>query len=477
MKKNRLIILLPYIICVIFFILYSTLSIIRHNHFGSYGFDLGISDQIVWKYSQFKFPTTTVYYNPFVSIFIDHIEIIYLLLAPFYWIWSDAKMLLLLQAFFISFSALPIFLLCKTKKINTFLSISLMISYLCFYGIQNAIWFDVHSATFAASFLPWLIYFLDKKKKLSSLIFLILIIINKENMALLTFLISFTFLILERKKFYIFPLLISLAYFIFIFFIYFPHFVPGGYTYQNDKGLLSDVNLLYFINSPEKIQSIFYSLSWFGFLPLLSPISLIPALGDLGSYFIVANNLKESYGIYMHYRVTLAALLSWSTIIVISRFKFLNNKYFACYILFLAVIFQYQLHLPLSYLTKSWFWTNPQSLVNIEKVISYLPKNTSVVSQNNITPHLSHRDEIFTLFPEKKEFKNNSICGQKLCDWIKVRGKPEYLIVDASTEWDIRHFLTNREEYLNALSNMEKAGVINVYKKEGNAVLYKITYK
>src|SRR5258708_29699898 len=97
---------IPLLICIVFFIAYATLAVIRHNHYGSYGFDLGISDQVVWQYSHFQPPITTIQSYPFTSILTDHIEFIYILLSRFYWLFSSPITLLLLQTFFITSSSI-----------------------------------------------------------------------------------------------------------------------------------------------------------------------------------------------------------------------------------------------------------------------------------------------------------------------------------------------------------------------------------
>jgi len=179
----------------------------------------------------------------------------------------------------------------------------------------------------------------------------------------------------------------------------------------------------------------------------------------------------------MHYRVSLAPLLILPTIIALSKFKKLNNKYVALYFLLAAIFFQYHLHLPLSYLTKQWFWTAPVSVTNINAATADLPANASVVSQNNITPHISQRDLVFTLYPSTKDFSKNSPCGQKTCDWFRWAGNPEYLLVDTSANWDERSFLVNRERYIKGLQNLEKNGNIKKYTQHKDAYLYKIIKK
>ncbi len=220
--------LLSIAVCFIFFLAYSVLSITKYNHFDS-GYDLGIAGQVLWEYSKFHSPITTIESNAFTSLLTDHVEIIYLILSPFYWVWNDPRMLLLLQAFFISFSGIPIFLLAKERRLNIYLCYSILISYLSFYGIQNAIWADVHSVVFGASFITWLIYFLETKKDKLAVIVSILAILSKENIAGITLLIAIFYLIVSKKKIGLYLAFSSLCYLLFIFTIYFPYFTSDGY--------------------------------------------------------------------------------------------------------------------------------------------------------------------------------------------------------------------------------------------------------
>ena len=198
-------------------------------------------------------------------------------------------------------------------------------------------------------------------------------------------------------------------------------------------------------------------------------------LGDLATYFVIGSDLTGAQGLFMQYRITLAPLMAWVTISTIHKYKILNTKWIALYLILCTAFVQYNLHLPLSYLSKQWFWQESQSVKTINDVITnYLPQGSSVVSQNNITPHISERENIYTLFPDKKDFIKNSPCGQKNCDWFRWAGNPEYLIVDTAKDWDIRHLLANRGDYISGLRNLEKEGIVKIYKQEGTTVLYKI---
>lgn len=465
---------LPYVITIIFTVFYLTLSLVKHSHFLS-GYDLAIADQIVWNYSQFQNPILTVHTYYDMTALEDHAEFIYILISPLYWVANSVLTLLFLQVISLTFSGIAIYKLSKLKKLSPYVATAIMISYLSFYGFQNAIWADVHSLVFAVGFLAWFTYFLEKKNLKPASLFFILAILCKEDIALLTLLISTITFIYNRNKLSLLFILLSILYIFYIFTIHFPLLTENGYRYSNPNGLFSDVNPFYMIDTVEKKEVILYSLGWFGFLPILSPLHLIPAAGDLAHYFVLGEELVSSaQGLFLHYRSSLALLLAWPTIIVISKFKRLNNIYFAIYILVCAAFFQYYLHLPISYLSKSWFWTPPKAVNDINLSISKIPHDASIASQSNLTPHLTHRNEIYTIWPTTKDFNVNSPCKNITCKWFRWGGNPEYLLVDTSENWDARHLLTNRNEFVEGISNLKKAGIIEDYFKSNSTSIYKI---
>lgn len=468
-------ILILFFICTIFFFLYTVLSVVRHESYGSYGYDLGINDQVVWEYSNLKPPVSTIGPKPETLKLTNHVEIVFALISPAYWIWSDPKMLLILQSLFFCFSGVAVYLLARKQHLNMFVSFCILIAYLMFYGAQNAIWFDAHSIVFGASFLAWFLYFFQEKKMKLTILFFLLAITSKENIAFITLFIGLVYLISRKNYFSLFITLLSLIYLTFIFFIYFPYILSITYQYANSGGLLSNLDLVSLYNTNEKITVYFYTLISYGFIPLLNPIILLPMIGDLGTYFVIGSDLKSSHGLFMHYRITLAPIMAWATIMTIYKYKNLNNKWVGFYILSFSLLVQYNLHLPLSYLTKQWFWEKNNSVTSINKVISdFLPKDASVVAQNNIIPHISQRDKIYELYPEQKQFKSDFICSESLCDWFRWYGSPQFLIVDTSSRWDERHFLINRGQYIKGLENLEKANIVKKYKQIQSTIVYEV---
>lgn len=73
---------------------------------------MGLYDQAVWQYANFQWP-----YNTIKDRFIlgDHLTLTLPLLAPLFWLWDDVRMLLIFQAFWISFSALAIYKIARIR--------------------------------------------------------------------------------------------------------------------------------------------------------------------------------------------------------------------------------------------------------------------------------------------------------------------------------------------------------------------------
>jgi len=469
------------IILILFSVAYSILSVVRHNHYQSFGYDLGIDDQIVWQFSNFRLPITSIDDTPFMLSLANHVEIIYAIISPIYWVWDDVRMLIIAQVLVMVTSAIPVYLLAQKYKLHKLLCYAITFAYLTFYGVQNALWFDVHSSVFGAALMMWFIYFIDREKLRLAWLFFILTLLSKENFAALLFLVSLTYLFINKNKYHFYFMGVAIAYLIFIFGFYFPHAIVGGYKYQTKDGLLSDINPVYLFNTSDKRDVWLYSFFSFGFIPLLYPVYLIAYVGNLAIYFIFGKGVPGAQGLFLHYRVDLVPLLAFATILTIDKWKkkikWLNTWYVAIYIILCACFVQYALHLPLSYLSKRWFWYQSPAVNNINTVISYLPPNASVASQDNITPHLSHRRAIFTLWPQHQVFTKNSPCGRKKCYWFSWGGEPQYLIVDTSNDWDIRHFLGDRKEFTLGLKNLEKAGYIKKDKQVGNAILFHVEKK
>jgi len=215
-----------------------------------------------------------------------------------------------------------------------------------------------------------------------------------------------------------------------------------------------------------KLKTWFYSLAWFSFLPLLAPQTLIPVIIDLAQHFLAGEKYS---GLFMHYRASLAPFLAWGAIEALAWLKKRTNLSLLIFLILLPpIFFQYNLHLPLNRLSKKYYWQEEDWMRNNREILSLIKKEDSIVAQNNLVPHLSHRDEIYLAWPREKD-------GHW---WLFWAGEPEYLVVDLHPGQAITHLLTSSErELTEAVENMEQDSVLNLVKSKGESRLYRINYE
>ncbi len=443
-------------------------------HFESGGFDLGLYDQTIWKYSQFISPYNTIKERFALG---DHLNLTLPLLAPLFWLWEDVKILLIFQAVFISISTIPIYLLSRIRKFNPFTSLCVSFIYSTFCGIQFAIYFDFHPIVIGVGLLAWLIYFLESKKKKLFIITLILVLLTQEDMGFALAGLGFIYLL---KKDYrrIAVLFITLGIFSSLIGIKIIGFLsPVGFEYtpnisHNPLQIIKEL-----FNDPQKIQTWVYSLGWFSFLPIFSLGSIAAVTANLSQFFVTGPEFSRMWSPFTHHRAILAIFLFLGTLETLGVIKRLNKKYLnlnlIVFLLLLSVLSQqYIFHFPLNKLSKSDYWKSETWMTDNEKLFDEIPKDTSVVAAQNLIPHLSHRKEIYIAYPRLKDI--NGVC--KSCWWLEYAGKPDYMVLDLHPNQTLTQLLESDENFQSAVRNMEKTKKISKIKNINNAYLYKINY-
>jgi len=469
---------LIWIVVLIFAALYSTISIVRHSHFQSGAFDLGLYDQAIWQYSKFLFPFNTIKMR---LILADHLTLNLPLLAPLYWIWDNVIMLLIFQATWVSLSMIGLFKFIKIKGFSSIEALLLSSLYITFYGIQYAIFFDFHPVMIAIGIIPWLLLFWEQQRTKLIIACIILLLTTQENMGIaLSSLSLYWFFHSKYRKQAIITGVIGLIYTVLAF-----------YTIN----LVSDVGLEYtphlpqtptqlvqeFHNSNEKQEVWLYTYSWFSFLPLLSPVANIAIIADLAQYFITGQQYARMWSPFMHHRAILGIYTLLGTIVAL---KLLNKKLrinitILVIFLVLSVLFQqFHFNFALTKLLKPSFWQQQTWISNNNYVLSQIPTNASVAAQQSLAPHLSHREQIYLIYPRKNSFKQGkSPCGLDSCWWLDFAGKPEYLIVDTHPDIWLTMLLEERNNFTQAIKNMESSRVIELYISKENTKVYTINHE
>ena len=171
------------IVLVCFGAIFASISFVNHYNFRTYGWDLGINQNAIFDYAHFRWNDCMIMQPSFDNVLADHFSLYPILISPFYWIFGSYTMLIFQWAA-ILFGGVGIYkfilLIGSNKKLATIATAH----FFCIWGIYSALSFDYHDNVVAAMFVTWFLYNYKKQAHLKSIIFFILIVISKENMAL-----------------------------------------------------------------------------------------------------------------------------------------------------------------------------------------------------------------------------------------------------------------------------------------------------
>ncbi len=475
LNQNALYCLITWIILLS--ILYSSLSIIRHNNFQSGAFDLGLYDQALWQYSKFQYPFNTIKNR---IIFGDHLTLTLPLLAPLYWIWDNVKILLIFQAIWVSISALPFFLLIKNRGYSSIVGLNLSFIYSLFYGIQFIVFFDFHPISIAVGLIAWMLFFLETNRKRLFILTFILLLLTQENMGFALASIGFVYILQKKYRrlgliFIVSGIIASIMAVQIIKLI-----SPIGFEYTPEVESNPIKLFLNFFDAPDKRNVWLYSFSWYSFVPLLSPGAILGITFDLAQYFVTGKTFERMWSPFMHHRGILASILLLGTLDGFNLLKKIGKRIFSAELIsfimvIVALFFQFYFHFALNKLSKSIYWKTETWMDDNKRLFVEIPSSASIAAAQNIVPHLSHRSYIYLAYPALHEIEGDP-CGKKLCWWLDFAGKPELLIVDLHPNQWVTQLLESNENFGEAINNMEKVNKITLIKQINYAKMYKINY-
>lgn len=158
---------------------------LRHRSYHSFGFDLGLYDQVFWNTTQGRwFESTMTQANPVPhSQLGDHFTPIYLALVPFYFAYAHPETLLVIQTFALALGAWPVYLLASLKLPPGY-GLVFVAVYLLFVPLAYINLYDFHETAFSVAPLGFAFYFLERGRRRWFLAFLVLTFLVKEEMAL-----------------------------------------------------------------------------------------------------------------------------------------------------------------------------------------------------------------------------------------------------------------------------------------------------
>ena len=285
--------------------------------------------------------------------------------------------------------------------------------FIAFVGIQSVFIDDFHEVSLLPVSIAWLFYFLEKKRWRSYFVALFLCLSVREHIGfLLSVLATYIYFSSKNIKVALSTFMVSLLWSFLAIKVFMPSFGKVDYSsFVTPGDSLFSASMDYLLNPLSiarnlfyplvKIKTIVFSFLSFGLLPLLD-LKLLPIIGFQFAYRFLDIQHPIRSTLFYHFSVELAVLMSISTISVLEKLtKIVKARrfffMFGLVIITLNTIINIYLNAPVLTLLKSNFYADEPWMKDNKLILSKIPKDQSVSAQNNLVPHLSHREKIYVL--------------------------------------------------------------------------------
>jgi uncharacterized membrane protein len=299
----------------------------NHDGFGTTAFDLGHYDQGVSLLSRFERPFVTLMGR---HLFGDHTSFILFPLVPFYWIVPSAKVLLFAQAAALGLGAVPTFLLAREKLRNELLAAMLAVAYLLHPTVGHINLEQFHPDVFEVPLVLFALWFMVRQRWTGYFVFVIAVLLVKEDVALLTFLLGIYVAIRHDRRVGVVTCALSFTAMAAALWWILPMYngvgslnswrVPfGGLGGFVRTSLLHPGKVIAFASTDGRPWYLWQMFSPLALLPLLAPRVLLIGAGVLGSN--VFSTFYYQYNIRYHYGTLVLPVLVAATIFAISKVR------------------------------------------------------------------------------------------------------------------------------------------------------------
>lgn len=382
------------VFCLLFIISGSVVAVHRYWQYEVFYYDFGIYDQAIRHLAKFEAPIIEHYTVGGKIIWADHFHPGIILLSPLYWITTRSEGLLILQATAIGISGYIIFCIATIMLKQYLPSFAVLVAYLLFVGIQNAVITDFHEVailTIPLSLTYWAI--LTNRKKWF-LVFFILCLSFKETLFLLGIGLSFFVYIYQPawKKLAVSTAIGSTLYGLFTIKILIPYLSGGIYQYlekYNYSTLIRD--LFWPILKLKTVLNLFWS---FLFLPLAYLPTLPIIIFNLVPRFL--SGAPSRWDLGMHYNAEIAPTLAISTVLVLVLMQKRYSKRILSIVSLLLIgnaifLHVYMFRGPLAMAYNPALYSHSQDFEFLDKLISQAPDEKTVMTQNNLATRFTDR--------------------------------------------------------------------------------------
>jgi uncharacterized membrane protein len=398
---------------------YTGLSAYKFDTLGQ-GFDLAENEQIIWNTANGRWFETSAF-GTLKYDFDDGPVPFELLLAIPYRLFPSTYLLLFLQTVALAAGAIPLFALAR-EKINEWAALLFALAYLSHVTIVRMNMYEFQLRSFVIPFFLAAFLFFERRSFGLFLLFAVLALSCKSEVALTLPMFGVYAALTHRSwRWIVTPILIGVAWFVFVFYFVIPTFVPRdfitqvyGYSWlgNNMTEILTTLftRPLYVagnIFTRPKAEYLFQSLLLLLFLPILQPRLLIFALPNLVQNLLATRPVQYSV-LYFYQPFVIAAFFLaaiYGIAVVVPR---LMPNYarraqigIAGLLLIVSVIFNLTWqNLALRAIRNP---ETPARLAASSRILAQIPGNAAVAASSFLAPHLARRQELY-FFPGDKSY-------------------------------------------------------------------------
>lgn len=381
---------------------FSISSVLRHHVFLS-SFDFAIFSQAIWNTWNGSFLYSSI--KGGICLLGDHISPFLALLAPFYGLTGEPRVLLAVQAVGAASSIFPLFLIANRVLKSPKLALCFIISFATYLPLRNAVRFDFHPELLGDPLLLWAFYFILQGKLTGASIALAFALTTKETVcAPIAMLGLYSWWFQKKTLFGLSWFVIALTMFFADIKIIAPYFYGGEYFYLSGNflewrklGWIAFLQHFFQGSTFTYLKKIFLPV---GFLPFLSPtqfLLVVPILfQNLSSRNLGTRSTFFQYTAFLTPFVFVSAIYGFKNVLDwASRQKrwpyervqlILIYWFLGCSFLFAGIS---ELYVINKFLAK-----DNDHLAYVRRYLKTIPSNVSVRTHEFFAAHLSNRREV-----------------------------------------------------------------------------------
>ena len=413
----------------VFAFLFGRLGIQNHRNFGTWAFDMGIYDQGFWLVSQGGQSFVTVRGLEFWG---HHVNLVALLFVPFYWLGAGPSFLYVVQATVMGLGAIPTYLLARDRFRSPWMGLLFASVFLMYAPVQWIVWANFHPEALVVTplLMAWWCARTERWKWFASFVFLALS--TREDTALAVIVLGFVLAAPHLRdalravragtlseigdiagrylRVGVYTVTAGVVWYVVSTRLVIPHFNRGqepfyvGAYYGNYGDTTTEVigeivrhpnRVISDATQPDRLRFYRDLLLPFGGLPILAPLQLLVAAPQLLASVIglspYARQIRWQYTSVMIAPIVVAAidgarfvwraprLRGWLVAVLLAS-SIISNIAWS--------------NSPISDNHQVWARNTPRTEV-MRRAVALVPDDVVVTSTYRLTPHLTHREQVY----------------------------------------------------------------------------------